>query len=60
MWVCAIWMLLCFYFAPDQYQELKAMGEPCMIYVTALGPYDGSAQPGCFYDPTNINSGVPK
>ena len=56
MWVMGLWLFLCFCFAPDQYREYVAAGEPCYVYVASLG--DGSAapaQPSCWYDPTNTN-----
>ena len=46
------------------YQQFVAAGSPCYVYVSALAdpafPQDPKVPPPCWYDPTNLNSGVPQ
>ena len=55
MWVLNVFLYLCFVFAPQQYLERVAAGEPCYGYVASLGD-EGGKQPVCWYDPTNVNT----
>jgi hypothetical protein len=51
-------LFLYFEFAsnPTGYAEFVADGSPCYAWVGGGEP--DSAQPACFYDPTNTNSGA--
>jgi len=58
MWVLNFWLYLCFFFAPQQYKELKALGTPCYANVNfGDGPAAGPP-PICFYDPKADNPEV--
>ena len=64
MWVFNVWLYLNFVFNPSGYQQWKSAGQPCYAYVASLAdpafPQNPNVQPTCWYDPTNLNSGVPQ
>ena len=67
MWVFNAFLYFCWLVfgaggANTTYQEMVGSGAPCYAYVAVLAdpafPQDPSAQPGCWYDPSNVNPGT--
>lgn len=55
MWILNVLLYLCFVFAPAQYGQRVAAGEPCYAYRADFGN-DAGPQPTCWYDPSNVNA----
>ena len=57
MWFFNVFLYLLFLFAPQYYQAFKDNGAPCYSWHAMTGAETPSAQPACFYDPSNTNPG---
>ena len=57
MWHLNVLLYLLWFFNPPAYSAFVQAGAPCMSYMGDFASAD--PQPGCPYDPSNVNPFVP-